>query len=89
MARTAAFRSFVRLMTAALLADRRRCSVVDAVGMLREQTQNTPAISRRRFLFVLARVMRVDRLQGIAHSVHKRRAESVTDSLLHRPLPKT
>ena len=51
MARTAAFRSFVRLMTAALLADRRRCSVVDAVGMLREQTQNTPAISRRRFLF--------------------------------------
>ena len=54
MARTAAFRSLMRVMTAALLAGRRRCSIVDAVGMLQEQTRmrarTIPAISRRRFL---------------------------------------
>ena len=50
MARTAAFRSFARLMTAALLAERRGCSAIDAVGALQEQTQTTPVISRRQFL---------------------------------------
>lgn len=52
MARTASFRSFVRLMTAALLAERRGCSAINTVGSLQEQTQDqtSPTISRRQFL---------------------------------------
>ena len=52
MARSTAFRSFGRLMTAALLADRRNCSATDAIGTLQEQTQaqTSPTISRRQFL---------------------------------------
>ena len=52
MARTASFRSFVRLMTSALLAERRNCSATDAVGALQEltQAQTSPTISRRQFL---------------------------------------
>jgi monoamine oxidase len=50
MARTASFRSFVRLMTAALSAERRNCSALNAIGALQERTQITPAISRRQFL---------------------------------------
>ena len=52
MARTAAFRSFARLMTAALLADRRTWSATDAVGTLQEPTQEqtSSTISRRQFL---------------------------------------
>lgn len=52
MARTAAFLSFIRLMTAALLADRRNCSTEHAVESLQEWTRprTIPAISRRRFL---------------------------------------
>ena len=52
MARTAAFRSFARLMTAALLAERQRCSADDAVGALQELTQahTSPTMSRRQFL---------------------------------------
>ncbi len=52
MARTAAFRSFARLMTAALLADHRHCSANDALGVLRDQTQaqTSHTISRRQFL---------------------------------------
>ena len=49
MARTAAFRSFARLMTAALLAERQGCSADDAIGALQEltQAQTSPTISRR------------------------------------------
>ena len=52
MARSAAFRSFARLMTAALLADRRHCSPQDALGSLKEYspTGSSRLISRRRFL---------------------------------------
>ncbi|NGZ60291.1 MAG: hypothetical protein CV081_07295 [Nitrospira sp. LK265] len=52
MARSAAFRSFARLMTAALLADRRKCSDTDIVETLQESTQakTSPMISRRQFL---------------------------------------
>lgn len=52
MARTAAFRSFTRLITAALLAERQGCSAGDAVGALQEltQAQASPTISRRQFL---------------------------------------
>ena len=50
MARTAVFRSFARLMTAALLADRRHCSTTEALGAIHELTQTSPTISRRRFL---------------------------------------
>ena len=52
MARTAAFRSFSRLMTAALLADRQGGSVDHAVGALQELTQAQTAsrMSRRQFL---------------------------------------
>jgi monoamine oxidase len=52
MARSAAFRSFARLMTAALLAERRHCSAQDALGSLEEHasTRSSRLISRRRFL---------------------------------------
>lgn len=52
MARSAAFRSFARLMTAALLADHRRCSDADIVETLQEsaQAKTSPMISRRQFL---------------------------------------
>ena len=52
MARSAAFRSFARLMAAALLAEQRSCSATDAVESLQEltQTHTAPAISRRQFL---------------------------------------
>lgn len=52
MARSDAFRSFARLMTAALLADRRHCSAEDALGSLKEypSTRSSRLISRRRFL---------------------------------------
>jgi monoamine oxidase len=52
MARTAAFRSFARLLTAALLAERQGCSADNAVGALQEltQAQTSPTISRRQFL---------------------------------------
>lgn len=52
MARTPAFRSFARLMTAALLADRRHTSANDALGLLEEysSTHSSRLISRRRFL---------------------------------------
>ena len=52
MARSAAFHSFARLMTAALLADHRHCSANDALGALRGQTQSQTSrtISRRQFL---------------------------------------
>lgn len=52
MARSAAFRSFARLMAAALPADHRGCSDVDAAGTLQASTQAkaSPAISRRQFL---------------------------------------
>lgn len=52
MARTAAFRSFARLMTAVLLAERQGSSADDAVGALQEltQAQASPTISRRQFL---------------------------------------
>ena len=52
MARSAAFRSFARLMAAALLADRRPCSAQDALGSLKEysSTSSSRLISRRRFL---------------------------------------
>jgi len=52
MARTASFRSLVRLMKAALLAERRHCSTADALGAIQELTssQMSPSISRRQFL---------------------------------------
>jgi monoamine oxidase len=52
MARTAAFRSFARLMAAAMLANRQGCSADDAVGALQTltQTRSSFAISRRQFL---------------------------------------
>jgi monoamine oxidase len=52
MARSAAFRSFARLMAAAVLADRRNCSANDALGSLEEfaATRSSRLISRRRFL---------------------------------------
>jgi|CXWL01.1.fsa_nt_gi monoamine oxidase len=52
MARTTAFRSFARLLTAALLAERQGCSADDAVGALQEltQAQTSSRISRRQFL---------------------------------------
>ncbi|MBX3303190.1 MAG: FAD-dependent oxidoreductase [Nitrospira sp.] len=58
MARSAAFRSFARLMIAAVLADRRHCSAQDALGSLREYspTRSSRLISRRRFLVETAAV---------------------------------
>lgn len=52
MARSDAFRSFARLMTAALLTDRRPCSANDALGSLQEysSTPSSRLLSRRRFL---------------------------------------
>src|SRR5512139_494968 len=52
MARTAAFRSFARLMTAALLADRRHCSAAEALGAIQESAsiQTPHSMSRRHFL---------------------------------------
>ncbi|MBH0201328.1 MAG: NAD(P)-binding protein [Nitrospira sp.] len=52
MARTASFRSFARLMTAALLAERRTCSTTDAIEALQEltQAQTSSRTSRRQFL---------------------------------------
>jgi monoamine oxidase len=52
MARTAAFRSFARMMTAALLAERRHCSAVDALGAIQElaSKRTSHSISRRQFL---------------------------------------
>lgn len=52
MARSAAFRSFARLMAAALPADNRWCSDVDAVGTLQTsaQTKTSSMLSRRQFL---------------------------------------
>lgn len=52
MARTASFRSLVRLMKAALLAERRHCSTADALGAIQELTssQMSHSISRRQFL---------------------------------------
>ena len=52
MARTASFRSLVRLMKAALLAERRHCSTADALGAIQKLTSNqmSPSISRRQFL---------------------------------------
>jgi len=52
MARSAAFRSFARLMAAALLAGHRNCSANDALGWLEEfaATHSSRLISRRRFL---------------------------------------
>lgn len=52
MARSAAFRSFARLMTAAVRAEHRHCSAQDALGSLEEYswTRSSRLISRRRFL---------------------------------------
>ncbi|MDF0666307.1 MAG: FAD-dependent oxidoreductase [Nitrospira sp.] len=52
MARSAAFRSFTRLMATAMLAESRGCSNADAAGTLQEATQAkfSPTISRRQFL---------------------------------------
>ena len=52
MARTSAFHSFARLMTAALLAERQSSSTDDAVGTLQELTQGQTSsrMSRRQFL---------------------------------------
>ncbi|MBK9305729.1 MAG: FAD-dependent oxidoreductase [Nitrospira sp.] len=52
MARSAAFRSFARLMAAAVLADDRHVSANDALGSLDEftATRTSRLISRRRFL---------------------------------------
>jgi hypothetical protein len=52
MARTSAFCSFSRLMTAALLAERQGCSADHAVGALPEltQAQTSSRMSRRQFL---------------------------------------
>jgi monoamine oxidase len=52
MARTAAFRSFARLMTAAYLAEQRGGSATDALEALRDKTQaqTSRMISRRQFL---------------------------------------
>jgi monoamine oxidase len=52
MARSPAFCSFARLMTAALLADRRHCSAQEALGSLEKysSTRSSRSISRRRFL---------------------------------------
>ncbi|MCP9450342.1 MAG: FAD-dependent oxidoreductase [Nitrospira sp.] len=52
MARTASFRSFSRLMAAALFADRQRCSAEEAIELLREATRTSGAadITRRTFL---------------------------------------
>ena len=52
MARTASFRSFARLMTAALLAERQGCSADHAIGALQEltQAQTSSRMSRRQFL---------------------------------------
>ena len=52
MARTPAFHSFARLMTAALLAERQGGSADDAVGALQEltQAQTSSRMSRRQFL---------------------------------------
>jgi len=50
MARSAAFRSFARLMAAALVAERQGCSATDALGTLQEFTRTPHAISRRQFL---------------------------------------
>ncbi len=50
MARSAAFRSFARLMAAALVAERRGCSATDALGMPQEFTPTPHTISRRQFL---------------------------------------
>jgi hypothetical protein len=49
MARTAAFRSLARLMTAALLADHRTCSATDALESLRDKTQGQTGSSNRLF----------------------------------------
>lgn len=52
MARSAAFRSFARMMAAAVLADRRHISANDALGSLQGSSSTGPSrlISRRRFL---------------------------------------
>lgn len=52
MARTASFRSFARLMTAALLAERRHCSAIDALGAIQESASHrtSDSMSRRQFL---------------------------------------
>ncbi len=66
MARTASFRSFVRLMRAALLAERRSCSAMESVEILQEQTlaQTTPAISRRRFLLSTGATLALGTITG-------------------------
>ena len=52
MARTASFRSLVRVMTAAFLAERRQCSARDALGAIQElgSRSTSQSISRRQFL---------------------------------------
>ena len=52
MARTASFRSLVRLMIAAFLAERRQCSALDALGAIQESESRSTSesISRRQFL---------------------------------------
>ena len=52
MARTASFRSLVRLMTAAFLAERRQCSALDTLGAIQESEsrRTSESISRRQFL---------------------------------------
>ena len=52
MALSPAFRSFARLMSAALLAHQRRCSISDAMDALHNVSSHTPPhpISRRQFL---------------------------------------
>ncbi|HMS83561.1 MAG TPA: FAD-dependent oxidoreductase [Nitrospira sp.] len=52
MARTALFRSLVRVMTAAFLTERHRCSAADALGAIDElgSRREARAISRRHFL---------------------------------------
>lgn len=52
MARSASFRSFSRLMAAALLADRQRCSAGETISLLREVTRTSGSanITRRTFL---------------------------------------
>lgn len=58
MARSAAFHSFARLMTAALFAERRHTSANDALGSLEEysSTRSSRLISRRRFLVEAAAI---------------------------------
>ena len=52
IARSEAFHTFARVLSAALLADQRRCSISDAMGSIHEVVSEKTArsISRRQFL---------------------------------------